>query len=208
MYRFKFYYKDGSTQVSEFGLSKPEDLYVDFDGLIDWNEYYSFDELKPTTHEVLEVAMRAYKGFYKDFKRIEIINDENSEVVDYISEGNIEHKNLKRQEIIRRLEAEELYEKNRKREPIDLNYSFKIYYKDGSSDIKGSAKSVSSLVYCLDEYINDNEIYNLKNNMNSREILKLAGVLYSKNFDCYRIKIVNTKNNKVVDYIDIKENKL
>lgn len=34
--------------------------------------------------EVLETAVKAYKGFLPDFYRIEIINDKTGEVVDYI----------------------------------------------------------------------------------------------------------------------------
>lgn len=206
MYRFKFYYKDGTNESSSIGLENPENLYYDFDGLIDWNEYYSFDELKPTIHEVLEVAMSAYKGFYKDFYRIEIINDENDEVIDYINEGDSIHKNLKRQKIIQELEEEDLKEKNRKKEPIDLNYSFKVYYKDGFSEIKGSAVNINSLLYCLDEYL-DNEIYELKENMSTQEILKIAADAYGKLFNCYRIEIINNKDKKIVDYIIVDKNK-
>ena len=206
MYRFKFYYKDGTNEISSFGLENPENLYYDFDGLIDWNEYYSFDELKPTTHEVLEVAMRAYKGFYKDFDRIEIINDVNNEVIDYINEGDLIHINLKRQKIIQELAKEELKEKNRKKEPVELNYSFKVYYKDGSSEIKGSAININSLLYCLDEYL-DNEIYDLKDNMSTGDILRVAADLYGKKFNCCLVEIINNKTKEVIDYIDVDMNK-
>ena len=84
MYKFKFYYKDGTTDLNSTGTTTPEELYIDFDGLIDWDEYYSFDKLKPSVHEVLEVATRAYKGFFKDFNRIEIINEETGEIIDFI----------------------------------------------------------------------------------------------------------------------------
>lgn len=84
MYKFKFYYKDGTTDFNSTETTTPEELYIDFDGLIDWDEYYSFDKLKPSVHEVLEVATRAYKGFLKDFNRIEIINEETGEIIDFI----------------------------------------------------------------------------------------------------------------------------
>ncbi len=91
MYRFKYYYKDGTTEISSLNMDAPEELYEDFDGLIEWEELYSFDLNKPTVHEVLEVAMRAYKDLLKDFYRIEIINDETNEVVDYIDEREVKN---------------------------------------------------------------------------------------------------------------------
>ena len=84
IYRFKFYYNDGTTDFSDIRTEKPEELYNDFDGLIDWDEFDSFDERKVTTKEILETAVRAYKGFLPDFYKIEIINDKTDEIVDYI----------------------------------------------------------------------------------------------------------------------------
>ena len=84
MYRFKYYYSDGTDEISSINTKIPGELYNDFDGLIDWDEFYAFDEKKVTTQEILETAVRAYKDFLPDFHRIEIINDENNEVVDYI----------------------------------------------------------------------------------------------------------------------------
>lgn len=85
MYRFKYYYKDGTTKLSGGG-QRPEMMFYDFDGLMDWDEYESLSEKNLTTHEILELAMQLYKGFLKDFYRIEIVNDETNEVVDYIDE--------------------------------------------------------------------------------------------------------------------------
>lgn len=84
MYRFKYYYKDGTSELSGGRGNTPESMYNDFDGLMDWDEFDSLCEEKLTTHEVLEMAMEVYKGFLKDFYRIEIVNDETNEVVDYI----------------------------------------------------------------------------------------------------------------------------
>ncbi len=84
IYRFKFYYSDGNTKLSDIRTEKPEELYNDFDGLIDWDEFDSFIERKVTTKEILETAVRAYKGFLPDFYKIEIINDKTNEIVDYI----------------------------------------------------------------------------------------------------------------------------
>ncbi len=84
IYSFKYYYNDGTSEVSDVKATRPEELYNDFDGLIDWDELYSFDDRTVTTKEVLQTAVRAYKGFLPDFYRIEIINSKTNEVVDYI----------------------------------------------------------------------------------------------------------------------------
>ena len=84
IYSFKYYYNDGTSEVSDVKATRPEELYNDFDGLIDWDELYSFDDRTVTTKEVLQTAVRAYKGFLPDFYRIEIINSKKNEVVDYI----------------------------------------------------------------------------------------------------------------------------
>lgn len=83
-YRFKFYYNDGTNGLSGGYATRPTALYNDFDGLLDWDEFDSFDERKVTTKEILETAVRAYKGFLPDFYKIEIINDKTDEIVDYI----------------------------------------------------------------------------------------------------------------------------
>lgn len=89
MYRFKFYFKDGTTQLSGGRGTRPTTLYNDFDGLMDWDEFDSLNEEDMTTHKILEIAMEVYKGFYPEYYRIEIINDENNDVVDYIDEKEV-----------------------------------------------------------------------------------------------------------------------
>ena len=84
MFRFKYYYKDGKTEISGARSKTPEGLYNDFDGLMDWDEFDNLSEKDMTTHKVLEMAMKNYKGFLPDFYRIEIINDETNEIIDYI----------------------------------------------------------------------------------------------------------------------------
>ncbi len=46
--------------------------------------YDSFFDREVTTQEILETAVRAYKVFFPDFYRIEIVNTKTNEVVDYI----------------------------------------------------------------------------------------------------------------------------
>lgn len=201
MYRFKFYYKDGTEEVSNFAMENAEDLYIDFDGLIDWNEYYSFDELKPDISELLEVARRAYTGFYKDFYRIEIIDDLNNKVIGFINEDEVICKNMKRKKIIDRLNREDWEEKNREMEPSNLNYRFKFYFNNGTFKEIGGATSPTSLIFLLDEYIDLSKI-NFKN-LTANTVLKMAKDVY-KNIldDFYRIEIINDKTNEVICFIN------
>ena len=55
---------------------------------MDWDEYYELYDKNLTTKDVLKLALKCYKdSFKKDFKRIEIINDETNEIIDYIEES-------------------------------------------------------------------------------------------------------------------------
>lgn len=84
VYRFKYYFYDGKTKTSSIATSKPEELYNDFDGLMDWDEYYDLGKKNLSTHDVLKLATKVYKGFIPKFYKIEIINDKTKEVIDYI----------------------------------------------------------------------------------------------------------------------------
>ena len=86
-YRFKYYFKDGTIEKSNCYGNTPESLYNDFDGLMDWSEFNQLSDKNMTTKKVLEMAMKVYKGFLKDFYKIEIINDNTNEVVDSIEKN-------------------------------------------------------------------------------------------------------------------------
>ena len=150
MYKFKFYYKDGTTDFNSTGTTTPEELYIDFDGLIDWDEYYSFAKLKPSSHEVLEVATRAYKGFLKDFNRIEIINEETGEIIDYIEEGTPIFENKKRKKLIEKMKKE-TEEFESQKYPNNLVYCFKFYNKKGQTKLSSiHAVNPSSLIHSFE----------------------------------------------------------
>ncbi len=85
MYQFKFYYKDGTTKyVGGKGIT-PTSLYNDFDGLLEWDEFYKLKEEDMTTEKILTMAFDLYKTFLKkDYYRIEIVNLETDTIVDYI----------------------------------------------------------------------------------------------------------------------------
>ena len=87
-YRFKIYFKDGTVDLCGGKGKTPTCLYNDFDGLMDWDEFYKLDEKNMTTKKELELAFEVYKKLYKkEYYRIEIINDETNEVIDYIEES-------------------------------------------------------------------------------------------------------------------------
>ena len=75
-YRYRYFYKDGTDEISECCGKRPTLMYNDFDGLMDWDEFNNLSEKNMTTKEILEMAFKVYKGFLKDYYRIEIINDE------------------------------------------------------------------------------------------------------------------------------------
>lgn len=84
-YRFKFYYKNGTTELGGGAAESPISLYNDFDGLMDWDEFYNLSSKNLTTKEILEMAMKLYKGYIDDYYRIDIVNTESGEIVDSVS---------------------------------------------------------------------------------------------------------------------------
>lgn len=84
MYRFKIYYNDGTTEIRNCTASKPEYLYNDFDGLMDWDEFYSLCEKNLNTQDILKIASKVYQGFLKAFYKIEIINNQTLKIIDSI----------------------------------------------------------------------------------------------------------------------------
>ncbi|HPE15080.1 MAG TPA: hypothetical protein PLT65_04525 [Bacilli bacterium] len=89
MYRFKYYYKDGTTKVSDCKGDTPESMYNDFDGLMDWDKFENLSSQKLTTSDILKLAMSLYRGFIDDYYRIEIIDDETNKIIDYIEESEV-----------------------------------------------------------------------------------------------------------------------
>lgn len=88
VYAFKFCFDDGTNLIGSAKFERPEQLYDDFDGLMDWDEYDALSEKKLSTHEILEMAMTLYDYLEKSYHRIEIINTDTGEIVDYIDKKN------------------------------------------------------------------------------------------------------------------------
>ena len=89
MYKYKIYYKDGTSQKFGTPMDSPNKLYFDFDGSMDWEEYYSLYDREVSTQEILTLACKIFKKILKkEYYRIEIINEETNEVIDFIDTTN------------------------------------------------------------------------------------------------------------------------
>ena len=88
MYQFKFYYEDGTSEYVGGKGKDPALLYNDFDGLLEWDEFYKLRSKNITTKEILTMAKSLYKDLQKDYYRIEIVNIETNEIVDFIEKRN------------------------------------------------------------------------------------------------------------------------
>lgn len=78
VYMFKAYCPDGTAELIEGRAAKPELLYNNFDGLMDWKEFDKLDDNISVT-EVLNIA----KDIYKDkYIKIEIINTKTNKVIE------------------------------------------------------------------------------------------------------------------------------
>lgn len=91
MYRFKFYFKDGTSKKSDCYGIRPTILFCDFDGLIDWDEYDKLEEKDMTTDKILKMALKAYENLYPNIYRIEIINDDTEDIIDYIDTREVKN---------------------------------------------------------------------------------------------------------------------
>ena len=76
----------GNKKTPSRKASKPEYLYNDFDGLMNWEEFESLSGKELTIKEILKIAVDLYKTQLKEFYRLEIVNIETNEVIDYIEE--------------------------------------------------------------------------------------------------------------------------
>lgn len=85
IYAFKFFYDDGSIELAGGRSSKPEFLYGSLDGLVSWNEYDKIATSNLSVHELLTYAAGVFKNKWKkSFYRIEIVNTETNEVIDFV----------------------------------------------------------------------------------------------------------------------------
>ena len=70
-FTFKIFYKDGTSALLNERASKPEFLYNDFDGLLPMQDFERLKSQNLNTKDILILASKLYKGFLKDFYKIE-----------------------------------------------------------------------------------------------------------------------------------------
>ena len=84
-YAFRVYYIDGTNKVLSSRAVRPEELYNDFDMLMPFEEYEKLHSQNLQVGEILVMASKLYKNFLqKDFNRLEIINVDTNDVIDFI----------------------------------------------------------------------------------------------------------------------------
>lgn len=88
IYRFKFYFDDGTFKLSSCKSKNVENLYYDLNGILDIDIYNSLCKSELTTHQLLLLASKSYPNLYafknKRIIKIEIVNTENNEIIDSI----------------------------------------------------------------------------------------------------------------------------
>ena len=203
MYRFKYYYRDGTIDFSGGHGKTPESLYNDFDGLMNWNEWEKMCEKELSTDKILKTAMRVYREFLKGFYRIEIVNTETNKIIDYIDESEIQISNNNKYLLY---DVKTIKDINYLDEYI---YRFKFYYDDGTVDYSIVATNDPTELYIDFDGIMDYREYDelTKKNLTTKEILDKAMYvyeLYLKEF--YRIEIINTKTSEIIDFVEKKMN--
>ncbi len=178
MYRFKFYFNNGTTKLSDAKSNSPNKLLNNIKGEVDWDAYNNLYKKKMNTKEVLNAALSIYKGFINDFYRIEIVNDETNEAIDFVGKP---------------------------KKTIEL-YRFKIYFKDGTSSISNiGVKKPKELYNDFDGLMDWDEFENLqKKDLTTKQILKLAFKVYKESYkkEYYKIEIINDNTNEIIDFIE------
>lgn len=207
MYRFKYYFKDGSTKLSDNVYKNIEAFDNEIQELTKNNAFKTTLNEKQDFHKFLELAINEYEKNFNDIYRIDIIDNSTSEILGYIDKSEC---------LVDGRKGHLLYDPN-SGEAIDVKidkiydndtYRFKFYYNDGTSGLSGGyATRPTALYNDFDGLLDWDEFDSLsEKNMTTKKILKLAARAY-KGFepDFHRIEIINDKTNEVVDYIDVNE---
>ena len=89
-FKFKKYYKDGTIKLNGGSASKPEYLYGELDGMVSWEEYDKISTSNLSTDKLLKIALKGFNKASNPIKRIEIVNIETNEVLDFIVNKEID----------------------------------------------------------------------------------------------------------------------
>ena len=71
------------TKLSSIHAVNPSSLIHSFESIMDLKEYEKLIEEKTSTKEILQIALRIFNKNNK-YSRIEIINEETGEIIDFI----------------------------------------------------------------------------------------------------------------------------
>ena len=207
MYRFKYYYKDGSTKLSDNVYNDVKNFDGEIQKLTKNKDFKTTVTEKKDFHKFLELAINEYEKKFNDIYRIDIINNTTNEILDYVDKSECLVNGKKGHLLYDPVSGEAINARIDKTNDNDT-YRFKFYYNDGTNGLSGGyAIRPTALYNDFDGLLDWDEFDNLsEEDMTTKKLLKLAVRVY-KGFepDFHRIEIINDKTNEVVDYIDVKE---
>ena len=207
MYRFKYYYKDGSTKSSDNVYNDVKNFDGEIQKLTKNKDFKTTHTEKQDLNKFLKLAINEYEKSFNDIYRIDIIDNNTNEILDYVDKSECLVNGKKGHLLYDPVSGEAINARIDKTNDNDT-YRFKFYYNDGTNGLSGGyATRPTALYNDFDGLLDWDEFDNLsEEDMTTKKLLKLAVRAY-KGFepDFHRIEIINDKTNEVVDYIDVKE---
>ena len=207
MYRFKYYYKDGSTKSSDNVYNDVKNFDGEIQKLTKNKDFKTTYAEKQDLNKFLKLAINEYEKSFNDIYRIDIIDNNTNEILGYVDKSECLVNGKKGHLLYDPVSGEAINARIDKTNDNDT-YRFKFYYNDGTNGLSGGyATRPTALYNDFDGLLDWDEFDNLsEEDMTTKKLLKLAVRAY-KGFepDFHRIEIINDKTNEVVDYIDVKE---
>ena len=207
MYKFKYYYKNGSTKLSDNVYNDVKNFDGEIKKLTKNKDFKTTHAEKQDLNKFLKLAINEYEKKFNDIYRIDIIDNNTNEILGYVDKSECLVDGKKGHLLYDPVSGEAINARIDKTNDNDT-YRFKFYYNDGTSGLSGGyATRPTALYFDFDGLLDWDEFDSLsEKNMTTKKLLKLAVRAY-KGFepDFHRIEIINDKTNEIVDYIDLKE---
>lgn len=207
MYRFKYYYKDGTTKLSDIVYNDVKNFDDEIQKLTKNKNFKTTHAEKQDLNKFLKLAIDEHEKKFNDIYRIDIIDNNTNEILSYVDKSECLVDGKKGHLLYDPVSGEAINARIDKTNDDDT-YRFKFYYNDGTSGLSGGyATRPTALYNDFDGLLDWDEFDNLSEvDMTTKKLLKLAVRAY-KGFepDFNRIEIINDKTNEVVDYIDVME---
>ena len=152
MYRFKYYYKDGSTRLSDNVYNDVKNFDVVIQKLTKSKNFKTTYDEKQDLNKFLKLAINEYEQKFNDIYRIDIIDNNTNEILGYVDKSEC---------LVDGKKGHLLYDPNNF-ETIDVKidkinskdtYRFKFYYNDGTSGLSGGYATSPTALY------NDFDVY-------------------------------------------------